>query len=114
MNLRTQIDMFIFNFHPNCQTHKEDGKDYTIVAFCNLLITDQHRFLYEVKLGGKHQDHLLKGKDKGITRKEDGLIPIYRNQNALTKKIKEILMNRHLVEKVKTRRHDSTMEILDM
>jgi hypothetical protein len=64
MNLRTPFDVFISTFHTNWKAHKEDGKDYTLNIFVALLITDQHRFLDEGKLGGKHQSHFLKGKGK--------------------------------------------------
>jgi hypothetical protein len=52
------------------------------------LINDQHKFLDEGKLGGKHQDHFLKGKGK-VNHKERGWFdtPIHR-LNALTKKLK--------------------------
>ena len=64
MNLRTPFDMFVSIFRTNWQACKEDGKDYTFEYFYGILIIDQHRLFGEGKLGGKHQDHLLKGKDK--------------------------------------------------
>jgi hypothetical protein len=63
------------------QAHKEDGKDYTFDVLCGLLINDQHRFLDEGKLGGKHQDHFLKRKGK-MNYKERGHfeVPIHRQE----------------------------------
>jgi hypothetical protein len=48
------------------------------------------------------------------TIKEDGLIPIYRDYNALTIKVKERPMNQHLVRRIKRRRNDSTVERLEI
>jgi hypothetical protein len=37
-------------------------------VFCEILITDQHRFLEEGNIGGKNQAHLLKVKGKMNSR----------------------------------------------
>jgi hypothetical protein len=68
MNLRTLFDMFMSKFRTNWKACKEDGKDYTYEALCGLLIIDQHRFLGEGNIGGKHQAHLLNGNGKVDTR----------------------------------------------
>jgi hypothetical protein len=64
INLRTPFDVFVSTFRTNWHACKQDGKDYSFEFFCELLITDQHRFLEKGNLGGKHQAHLLKGKGK--------------------------------------------------
>jgi hypothetical protein len=54
INLRTPFDVFVLNLHTKWYTCKKDGKDFSFEVFCELLITDHHRFLEEGKLGGKH------------------------------------------------------------
>ena len=41
MNLRTPYDVFYSSFRANWRSHKEDGKDYSLDVFCDLLIRDQ-------------------------------------------------------------------------
>jgi hypothetical protein len=71
VNLRKTFKVFSSTFYKNWQVDKEDGKDYTFDAFCDLLINDQHGLLDEEKFGGKLQAHMLKGKGK-INYKERG------------------------------------------
>ena len=61
-NLITTYDVFCNNW----QSHKEDGKDYSIDVFCDLLIRDQQKFLVEGNIGGKQQAHFRNGKGKKI------------------------------------------------
>jgi hypothetical protein len=62
MNMRTPFDMFVSNFHTSWQAHREDNNDYTFEYLFCILIIDQHTFLREGDIGGKHQAHFLKGK----------------------------------------------------
>jgi hypothetical protein len=56
-------------------------------------------------IGDKHQSHFLKGKEIQITRKEDGLIPLYRDLDASTRNLKGRKM--HPI-KIERRIHFST------
>ena len=62
MNLRTPYDVFFSSVCTNWRCSKEDGKDYSFDEFCDLLIRDKKKLLDEGKLGGKKQDHFIKGK----------------------------------------------------
>ena len=62
MNLQMPYDVLFLSFHTNQRSRKEDNKDYSFDVFCDLFIRDQHKLLNEGKLGGKQQDHLIKGK----------------------------------------------------
>jgi hypothetical protein len=88
MNLRTPFDMFISTFHTNWKAHKEDGKDYTFESFCGLLITDQHRFLEEGSLVVNIKPTCSRERESSIIRKEDGLIPLYKDLDASTRNLK--------------------------
>lgn len=50
MNLQTPYDVFFSSFCTNWRSHKEDGKDYSFIVFCDLLIMDQNEFLDEGNL----------------------------------------------------------------
>jgi hypothetical protein len=79
MNLGTPFDMFVSTFHTNWKENKEYGNNYTFEYFYSLLITSHHILCDEGNLGGKDQDHLLKGKGKS-NHKERGWLdtPIQR------------------------------------
>ena len=53
-------------FCTNWWSCKEDGKEYYIDVFHDLLIRDQQLFLDKGKLGGKQKFHFLNGKGKHI------------------------------------------------
>ena len=57
MNFRTPYDVLYCSFYANWRSWKEDGKDYTFDVYCDLLIKDQQKILYEGKHGGKNQAH---------------------------------------------------------
>jgi hypothetical protein len=59
--------VFVLTFCTKWHTHKKYGKEYSDF-FCEILVTNQHRFLEEGNLGGKHQAHLLKGMGKMNSR----------------------------------------------
>jgi hypothetical protein len=71
VNLRTHLRVLFHILIQIGRACKEYGKDYTFDTFFGLLINDQHMLLDEGKLGGKHQDHLIKGKGK-MNYKERG------------------------------------------
>ena len=81
MNSRTPFDVFVSTFHTNWKERKEDGNDYTFEYFYGILIIDHHRLFGEGNLGGKHQDHLLKGKDK-MDPKDRAWLDEYTQQHA--------------------------------
>jgi hypothetical protein len=75
---------------------------YMFESLCGILITNQHKFLDEGKLGGIHQSHLLKGKGNS-THKERGWFdtPIQRPRS-LDQKPKGKADARHQIRKKKT------------
>lgn len=87
-NLRTPYNVFLYSFHINWRSHKEDGKDYTVDVFCDLLIKDQQKLFDEGNLGGMHQDHFLKSKGKK-NYKERGCIDAFGSlQECIDRKAK--------------------------
>jgi hypothetical protein len=88
MNLRTPFDMFNSNSFTSEQACGEDVKDYTFKYLCGILILINIVHLIREILVENTKPTFSRERESQITRKEDSLVPLYKDLDALTKNLK--------------------------